>query len=147
MVIAYGLFGGFAVGSLFANIILIFGLLSGLGATLTLPGIAGIILTIGMAVDANVLVFERIREEQKNGRSPLSAVESGYKQAFSTILDANITTLLAAITLYLLGSGPVKGFAVTLAIGIFTSVFTAFVVTRWFTVSWLRMARPKKLPI
>ena len=147
MIIAYGLFGGFAVGSLFVNIILIFGFLSGLGATLTLPGIAGIILTIGMAVDANVLVFERIREEQQNGRSPMSAVEAGYKHALSTILDANITTLLAAIVLYVLGSGPVKGFAVTLAIGIFTSVFTAFVVTRWFTVTWLKTFRPKKLPI
>ena len=147
MIIAYGLFGGFAVGSLVANVLLIFGALSGLGATLTLPGIAGIILTIGMAVDANVLVFERIREESRNGRSPLSAVESGYQQALSTILDANITTLLAAAVLYTLGSGPVKGFAVTLAIGIFTSVFTAFVVTRWFTVLWLRTARPKQLPM
>ncbi|MFC6199840.1 protein translocase subunit SecD [Ponticaulis profundi] len=147
MIIAYGSFGGFAVGSLVVNIILILGALSGLGATLTLPGIAGIILTIGMAVDANVLVFERIREEARNGRSPMSAVDIGYQQALSTILDANITTLLAAAVLYTLGSGPVKGFAVTLAIGIFTSVFTAFVVTRWFTVLWLRGTRPKKLPI
>ena len=147
MIIAYGLFGGFAVGSLVANIVLILGALSGLGATLTLPGIAGIILTIGMAVDANVLVFERIREEHRNGRSPLSAVDVGYQQAMSTIFDANITTLLAAGVLYTLGSGPVKGFAVTLAIGIFTSVFTAFVVTRWFTVIWLRGVRPKSLPI
>jgi preprotein translocase subunit SecD len=147
MIIAYGLFGGFAVGSLFVNILLILGALSGLGATLTLPGIAGIILTIGMAVDANVLVFERIREESRNGRSPLTAVDTGYQQALSTILDANITTLLAAAVLYTLGSGPVKGFAVTLAIGIFTSVFTAFVVTRWFTVMWLRGTRPKVLPL
>ncbi len=147
MVIAYGLFGGFAVGSLVANIILILGALSGLGATLTLPGIAGIILTIGMAVDANVLVFERVREETRNGRSPMTAVDTGYQQAMSTIFDANITTLLAAAVLYTLGSGPVKGFAVTLAIGIFTSVFTAFVVTRWFTVMWLKGTRPKVLPI
>ena len=147
MIIAYGLFGGFAVGSLVANILLIFGVLSGLGATLTLPGIAGIILTIGMAVDANVLVFERIREESRNGRSPKSAIDAGYQQAISTILDANITTLLAASVLYTLGSGPVKGFAVTLAIGIFTSVFTAFVITRWFSVLWLNGMRPKKLPI
>lgn len=147
MIIAYGLFGGFAVGSLFVNILLILGALSGLGATLTLPGIAGIILTIGMAVDANVLVFERIREESRNGRSPLTAVDTGYQQALSTILDANITTLLAAAVLYTLGSGPVKGFAVTLAIGIFTSVFTAFVVTRWFTVMWLKGTRPKVLPL
>lgn len=147
MIIAYGLMGGFAVGSLAANIVLILGALSGLGATLTLPGIAGIILTIGMAVDANVLVFERIREEQRNGRSPLTAVQAGYERAFSTILDANVTTLIAAIILYLLGSGPVKGFAVTLAIGIVTSVFTAFVVTRWFTVMWLKTFRPKKLAV
>lgn len=147
MIIAYGLFGGFAVTTLAFNIIIILGALSGLGATLTLPGIAGIILTIGMAVDANVLVFERIREEARNGRSPLTAVDVGYQQATSTILDANITTLLAAAVLYTLGSGPVKGFAVTLAIGIFTSVFTAFVVTRWLTVLWLRGTRPKTLPI
>ena len=100
-----------------------------------------------MAVDANVLVFERIREEQRNGRSPLTAVQAGYERAFSTILDANVTTLIAAIILYLLGSGPVKGFAVTLAIGIVTSVFTAFVVTRWFTVMWLKPFRPKKLAV
>ena len=144
MILAYGLMGFFAVGSLAANIILIVGALSGLGATLTLPGIAGIILTIGMAVDANVLVFERIREEKRAGRSPLTAVQAGYERALSTILDANITTFIAAAILYLLGSGPVKGFAVTLAIGIITSVFTAFVLTRWFTVMWLKGFKPKK---
>ena len=147
MFLAYGRLGFFAVGSLFANIILILGALSGLGATLTLPGIAGIILTIGMAVDANVLVFERIREEKKAGRSPITSVQVGYEKAMSTIFDANITTFIAAGVLYMLGSGPVKGFAVTLAIGIVTSVFTAFVVTRWFTASWLRLARPKQLAI
>ena len=147
MIIAYGLFGVYAVGSLVVNIILILGALSLFGATLTLPGIAGIILTIGMAVDANVLVFERIREEARNGRRPMTAIDTGYQQALSTILDANITTLLAAAVLYTLGSGPVKGFAVTLAIGIFTSVFTAFVVTRWFTVTWLKVTKPKKLPV
>lgn len=145
MVLAYGLIGGFAVGSLMANIILIIGALSGFGATLTLPGIAGIILTIGMAVDANVIVFERIREEQASGRSPATAIQAGYERALSAILDANITTFIAASILYLVGSGPVKGFAVTLAIGILTSVFTAFVVTRWFTVMYLRNARPKRL--
>ncbi len=147
MIIAYGLLGGYAVASLSANIVLILGVLSGFGATLTLPGIAGIILTIGMAVDANVLVFERIREERASGRSPITAVQAGYERALSTILDANITTFIAASVLYMLGSGPVKGFAVTLAIGIVTSVFTAFVVTRWFTATWLRVARPKKLSI
>lgn len=145
MMLAYGLIGGFAVGSLVANIVLIIGALSGLGATLTLPGIAGIILTIGMAVDANVIVFERVREEQANGRSPATALQAGYERAFSAILDANVTTFIAATILYLVGAGPVKGFAVTLAIGIITSVFTAFVVTRWFTVIYLRTARPKRL--
>ncbi|MEQ9505818.1 MAG: protein translocase subunit SecD [Hyphomonas sp.] len=147
MILAYNLLGIFAVLSLAANIILIFGGLSGLGATLTLPGIAGIILTIGMAVDANVLVFERIREEQQSGRSLLTAVQAGYERALSTILDANITTFIAAAILYLLGSGPVKGFAATLGIGIITSVFTAFVVTRWLTVMWIKAFRPKKLAV
>ncbi len=147
MILAYGLWGGFAVISLAANIMLIIGSLSGLGATLTLPGIAGIILTIGMAVDANVLVFERIREEHRNGRSPITSVDIGYQQASSTIFDANITTLIAAGVLFWLGSGPVKGFAVTLGIGVFTSVFTAFVLTRMFMADWLRLARPKKLPV
>ena len=100
-----------------------------------------------MAVDANVLVFERIREEQRAGRSPLTAVQAGYERALSTILDANITTFIAAAILYLLGSGPVKGFAVTLAIGIVTSVFTAFVLTRWFTVMWLKGFKPKKFAL
>lgn len=145
MVLAYGLVGGFAVGSLLSNIVLIIGALSGFGATLTLPGIAGIILTIGMAVDANVIVFERIREEQSAGRSPATAIQAGYERALSAILDANITTFIAASILYMVGSGPVKGFAVTLAIGILTSVFTAFVVTRWFTVLYLRTFRPKRL--
>ena len=145
MMLAYGLIGGFAVGSLVSNIILIVGALSGFGATLTLPGIAGIILTIGMAVDANVIVFERIREEQRSGRSPATAIQAGYERAFSAILDANVTTFIAASILYLVGAGPVKGFAVTLAIGILTSVFTAFVVTRWFTVMYLRTMRPKRL--
>ena len=147
MLIAYNLIGTFAVVSLMVNIILIFGALSGIGATLTLPGIAGIILTIGMAVDANVLVFERIREEQQNGRSILTAIQAGYERALSTILDANITTLIAALILYMLGSGPVKGFAVTLGVGIITSVFTAFVVTRWFTVMYVKAFRPKSLAI
>lgn len=145
MILAYGLVGGFAVGSLLSNIVLIIGALSGFGATLTLPGIAGIILTIGMAVDANVIVFERIREEQASGRSPATAIQAGYERALSAILDANITTFIAASILYMVGSGPVKGFAVTLAIGILTSVFTAFVLTRWFTVMYLRTMRPKRL--
>ena len=145
MLLVYGIMGFFAVGSLITNIVLLVGALTGFGATLTLPGIAGIVLTIGMAVDANVIVFERIREEQAAGRSPATAIQAGYERALSTILDANITTFIAASILYMLGSGPVKGFAVTLALGIITSVFTAFVVTRWFTVIYLRLVRPKRL--
>ena len=148
MIIAYGIIGLFAVVSLTANIILILGGLSFLGATLTLPGIAGIILTIGMAVDANVLVFERIREEYRGGRSPVTAVQAGYERALATILDANITTFIAAAVLYwLAGSGPVKGFATTLGLGIVTSVFTAFVFTRLLTAGWLRYFRPKALSV
>jgi protein-export membrane protein SecD len=147
MILAYGLQGVLSVISLLVNIVLIFAGLSSLGAVLTLPGIAGIVLTIGMAVDANVLVFERIREEQANGRSPWTAVQAGYERAFSTIIDANITTLIAAVILYSLGSGPVRGFAATLSIGIISSVFTAFVVTRMMTVGWLKLAKPKRLAI
>ena len=147
MILAYSRIGVYAVASLMINIILILGALSAIGATLTLPGIAGIILTIGMAVDANVLVFERIREETRAGRGAMSAVQAGYEKAFVTILDANITTFIAAAILYLLGTGPVKGFAVTLAYGIITSVFTAFVVTRMFTAFWLNRAKPKTLKL
>lgn len=147
MLAAYGLFGLFADLSLLANVILIAAALTILQATLTLPGIAGIILVIGMAVDANVLIFERIREEAAQGRSPVNAVEAGYSRALATILDANITTLIAAILLFQFGSGPVRGFAVTLGIGIITSVFTAFVLSRLIVSLWIRAARPKRLPI
>lgn len=148
MWLAYGFrFGTFANLALAFNIILIVAALSFLGATLTLPGIAGIILTIGMAVDANVLIFERIREEQANGRPPINAIDTGYRLSLAPILDANVTTLIAAVTLYFVGSGPVRGFAVTLAIGIVMSVFTAVVVARLITSVWLRRSRPKTLPI
>ena len=148
MWLSYGVrFGSIANFALFTNIMLIAGALSLLGATLTLPGIAGIILTIGMAVDANVLIFERIREETHLGRPPVNAIETGYRRSLAPILDANITTLIAAITLYFVGSGPVRGFAVTLAIGIVMSVFTAVVVARLVTATWLRGSRPKTLPI
>jgi protein-export membrane protein SecD len=147
MVLAYGLLGVFAVTALYLNVLMIVGVLSGLQATLTLPGIAGIILTVGMAVDANVLVFERIRDEKKAGRSPVTAVETGYEQAMSTIIDANLTTLLAGLVLYFFGTGPVRGFAVTLSIGILTSMFTAVIVARWIMAIWLRTARPKHIPI
>ncbi len=147
MLLSYGLFGIFANIALIINLIMIAGALSMLQATLTLPGIAGIVLTIGMAVDANVLIFERIREEMRAGKGPVSSVEAGYQRAFGTIVDANITTLIAAVILFQLGSGPVRGFAVTLAIGIVTSVFTAFVVSRLMIASWLRGLRPQALPI
>ncbi len=146
MLLAYGVLGIIATIALSANIILIMGLLSFLGATLTLPGIAGIVLTMGMAVDANVLIYERIREEKRAGRSLIQAIDSGFRQAMSTILDANITTLIAAFILFYLGSGPIRGFAVTLAIGIVTSVFTAFTLTRLMVAFWLRWQRPKELP-
>ncbi|MEM9287490.1 MAG: protein translocase subunit SecD [Pseudomonadota bacterium] len=147
MVLVYGRFGLVADVALFANIVLLFAAMSGLQATLTLPGIAGIVLTVGMAVDANVLVFERIREELRVGRRPVQAVDAGYRNAMSTIFDANITTLLAALLMFQFGSGPVKGFAVTLAIGIITSVFSAIMVTRMILTLWLRRSRPKTLAI
>ena len=147
MIISYSLFGIVANIALAVNIALILGLLSLLQATLTLPGIAGIVLTIGMAVDANVLIFERIREEIHAGRSAIASIEAGYKRALSTILDANITTFIAAIILFQLGSGPIRGFAVTLAIGIITSVFTAFTLSRFIIAFWVRHRRPSSLPI
>ncbi|MBL4614206.1 MAG: SecD/SecF family protein translocase subunit, partial [Magnetovibrio sp.] len=147
MFIYYGRFGLFADVALVMNMVLIVALLSLFGATLTLPGVAGIVLTIGMAVDANVLVFERIREELKTGRGVMSAVDAGYKRAFGTIMDANITTLIAATLLFAFGSGPVQGFAVTLAIGIICSMFTAIWVTRILIVIWLRRNKPSKLVI
>lgn len=145
MWLAYGYFGVVSTAALVTNIFLLLGALSGLQATLTLPGIAGIVLTIGMAVDANVLIYERIREEWQNGRTLASSIENGYNHALSAILDANITTFIAAAVLYMLGAGPVRGFAVTLGIGIITSVFTAFVLSRLLIAVWLRVARPKKL--
>ncbi|WP_380052906.1 protein translocase subunit SecD [Falsihalocynthiibacter sp. SS001] len=147
MVLSYGLFGFFANIALIINVGLIFGILSLLGATLTLPGIAGIVLTIGMAVDANVLVFERIREELKAKRGPVRAIELGYEKALSAIVDANITTLLTAVILFAMGSGPVKGFAITLGIGIMTSVFTAIFVTRLIIVTWFERKRPKAIEV
>ena len=147
MIASYGLFGILANVALFFNIALIVALLSAIQATLTLPGIAGIVLTIGMAVDANVLIFERIREEVRNGRTPISAVDAGYRRALTTIVDANVTTLIAAVLLYAFGTGPIKGFAVTLSIGLVTSMFTAVMVTRLFVVLWLRRSRPQVLPI
>ncbi len=147
MIAAYGLFGVFTTITVFINLFLMLGILSFIGATLTLPGIAGIILTIGMAVDANVLIFERMREEVKNGRSTKDAAEAGFTEAWSTILDSNLTTLVAAAVLFYFGSGPVRGFAVTLAIGIATSMFTSVTVTRVIIASWIAKYKPTKLPI
>ena len=147
MALSYGLFGLFANVALILNIALIFGLLSLIGGTLTLPGIAGIVLTVGMAVDANVLVFERIREELKTAKGPSRAIELGYEKALSAILDANITTFITAVILFAMGSGPVRGFAITLGLGILTSVFTAIFVTRLMIVMWFERRRPKTIEV
>ena len=147
MALSYGLFGIFANIALILNIAILFGLLSLLGATLTLPGIAGIVLTVGMAVDANVLIFERIREELKTARGPARAIDLGYEKALSSILDANITTFITAVILFAMGSGPVRGFAITLGLGIITSVFTAIYVTRLMVVIWFERRRPKTIEV
>ncbi len=147
MALSYGLFGLFANVALILNVALIFGFLSLIGATLTLPGIAGIVLTVGMAVDANVLIFERIREELKAGRGPARAIDEGYSKALSAILDANITTFITAVILFAMGSGPVRGFAITLGLGIMTSVFTAIFVTRLIIVMWFERRRPKQIEV
>ncbi len=147
MVISYGRFGIYADIALIANVILIAGALSLMGSTLTLPGIAGIVLTIGMAVDANVLIFERIREELAAGKTPINAAETGYQKAWSAILDANVTTFLAALIMFQLGAGPVRGFAITLAVGVATSVFTAYVLTRLLAGGYLLAKRPQQLAL
>lgn len=147
MLVTYGRFGVYANLALIANVILIGGVLSLFNATLTLPGIAGVVLTIGMAVDANVLIFERIREEIAAGKSPIQATELGFEKAFSAIADSNITTLLAALIMLILGAGPVRGFAVTLAVGVCTSVFTAIYVTKLIAGGWLLKKRPAALVI
>ena len=146
-IIVYGLFGVFAVVALLVNLSLLVAILSILQATLTLPGIAGIVLTVGMAVDANVLIYERIKEELRAGKTAINAIDTGYSRAFGTILDANITTFIAAFILFMLGSGPVRGFAVTLSIGIITSVFTAFVLTRLIITFWLHKKKTKNLEL
>jgi preprotein translocase subunit SecD len=147
MVLAYGLFGLFANIALLANLFLIIAACSVGSITLTLPGIAGIVLTMGMAVDANVLIYERIREEIRNGRTPLSSIETGFTRALATIIDSNLTTLLAGILLFMLGSGPVRGFAVVLCLGIVTSMFTAVLLTRLIVAFWYRRTRPKLVPL
>jgi preprotein translocase subunit SecD len=147
MLLTYRLFGVFANVAVAINVAMIFGVLSLLNATLTLPGIAGIVLTVGIAVDSNVLIYERIREELRGGRNAISAIDAGFKRALSTILDSNITTFIAAAVLFYIGTGPVRGFAVTLGIGIITTVFTAFTLTRLIVATWVRWKRPQSVPI
>ena len=146
MVLAYSSLGVIANIALVANVILIIAILSVLGATLTMPGIAGIVLTMGMAVDSNVIIYERVKEERRMGRSLVQSLDSGFSRALATVVDANVTTFIAAAILFFLGSGPIKGFAVTLAIGIVTTVFTAFTLTRWLIAVWLKRARPTNIP-
>ncbi len=147
MLVTYRLFGVFANVAVAINVAMIFGVLSLLNATLTLPGIAGIVLTVGIAVDSNVLIYERIREELRGGRTAISAIDAGFRRALSTILDSNITTFIAAAVLFYIGTGPVRGFAVTLGIGIITTVFTAFTLTRLIVAWWVQWKRPKTVPI
>src|SRR5882672_3836229 len=147
MLVTYRLFGVFANIAVAINVAMIFGVLSFLNATLTLPGIAGIVLTVGIAVDSNVLIYERIREELRGGRNAISAIDAGFRRALSTILDSNITTFIAAAVLFYIGTGPVRGFAVTLGIGIITTVFTAFTLTRLIVAWWVRWKRPQSVPI
>jgi preprotein translocase subunit SecD len=145
MILFYGFFGFIADVALLINIMIILAVLALIGATLTLPGIAGIVLTMGMAVDANVLIFERIKEELREKKSVFVAVEQGFNQAFRTITDSNITALIVAFFLYVFGNGPVKGFAVTLSIGIIASMFSAIILTRMLIAIWLKKSRPQKL--
>jgi preprotein translocase subunit SecD len=147
MVIYYSTFGVIADIALVVNLFLLFGVLSALQATLTLPGIAGVVLTIGMGVDTNVLIYERIREESRHGKSVISAIETGFREALRTIIDAHVTTLIAAVLLYAFGSGPVRGFAVTLGVGIVANLFTAVTLTRLVVATWLWRTRPAVLPV
>jgi preprotein translocase subunit SecD len=148
MILSYGfLFGGISVIALTINGLLIVAVMSLTQATLTLPGIAGLILTLAVAVDANVLIYERMRDELRGGRSVISAMDAGFSRAMTTIIDANVTTILAALIMFQFGAGPVKGFAWTLSIGVITSVFTAVLITQVLLALWFRAARPKTLPI
>jgi protein-export membrane protein SecD len=147
MIVYYGVFGLIADAALIVNLTLVLGAMSMLGATLTLPGIAGIVLTIGQAVDSNVLIYERIREEARGGRTPLSAVNTGFDEAIRTIVDANLTALIVALALFQFGTGPVKGFAITLGFGIITTMFTAVTFTRLLVAFWFRRARPAAIPL
>jgi preprotein translocase subunit SecD len=143
----YGLFGIFASIALIVNVVMILAVMSLMQATLTLPGIAGIVLTIGLAIDANVLVFERMKEELRAGRSVMSAFDAGYKRAVATITDSNLTSLIASLVLFSFGTGPIKGFSVTMCIGIATSYFCALMLTRLMILTWLHYAKPKTIPV
>ena len=145
ILLPYGLFGIIADIALVINLIMLVGVMSLFGFTLTLPGIAGIVLTLGMAVDSNVLIYERIREEWRHGKTPLSSIETGFKAALNTVIDANVTTLIAAFILFGVGSGPVRGFAITLGVGIITTMFTAFALTRLIVAQWVKRFRPKEI--
>jgi protein-export membrane protein SecD len=145
IMLPYGFFGLIANGALLVNLLMLVAIMSLFGFTLTLPGIAGIVLTLGMAVDSNVLIYERVREEWRNGRTAMGAIEVGFKAALATVVDANVTTLIAAIVLFGVGSGPIRGFAVTLAVGIITTMFTAFTLTRFFVAMWVKRNRPKEI--
>jgi protein-export membrane protein SecD len=147
MVVCYGILGFFADIAMVVNTVLMLGILTAAGATLTLPGIAGIVLTMGMAVDANVLIYERMREEARLGRSTIAAFESGFKFALATIVDSHLTALIAAIALFALGAGPIRGFAVAFAIGIISTLFTAYLLTRLIVATWVRRTRPKTVPL
>ena len=145
MILIYGVFGILANISLIANVFLLISLLGTIGATLTLPGIAGIVLTIGMAVDANVLIFERIKEEFLRNNNVILSIKNGFEKALSTILDANITTLIAALLLFVFGSGPIKGFSVTLSIGIITSMFSAIIFTNFLVLLWFSFSKKQEI--
>ena len=147
IILAYGLFGVFAAIALMVNVLMLVAVLTVTQATLTLPGIAGLILTLAVAVDANVLIYERMRDEAREGRGPLAAAENGYKRAMVSIFDANVTTLISSVIMFQFGSGPVKGFAWTLGVGVLTSLFTALLITQVLIGWWFKVARPKQLPI
>ena len=145
MIVAYGLFGVFAVIGAAMHVVLVIAIMTLLGSTMTLPGIAGVVLTIGMAVDANVLIYERIREELRNKKSPIAAIDSGFARAYATIIDSQLTTFIAGLLMFWLGSGPIRGFAVTLTLGILTTVFTAFSITRLLVSWWLAAQKTRKI--
>jgi preprotein translocase subunit SecD len=147
MLVYYRFSGVNAVVALTANLLILLGAMAYTGATLTLPGIAGVVLTVGIAVDSNVLIYERVRAEVRSGRSAISSLDAGFTRALATIVDSNTTTFIAALILFFIGSGPVRGFALTLGIGIITTVFTAFTLTRLMVASWFRWLRPRTVPI